>query len=504
MIGRLKDRLSTLRLGDPLDKTPASERHSREQLDRTARCQGRRGGGRGALECGLRHPRERLRVRSTIFTNVQASHRIAREGSSVLCCRCSRSALPRRRSRRPTTRRTDCRPGSGPTRGRASSPLPTACAPASSGRHLQPVRPRVALRRLQGVGLRPGRRTPRTGCLPCTVVVHRAQPPGRDHRSRDRATGGGSCANGPRREEGGDAMTRLAVPKTYKLYIGGKFRAASSGRTYEIDDARGEFAANVAKASRRTPAMRSSPRAAPPRGGLERPLTTADRSCTASPSSSKAGGPSSSTRSSRLEGADRARRHPTRSTRRSTAGSGSAGWTDKHAQVAGNANAVAGRTPDDLGSRTDRRGGRHRAAGLVAARLRLGGRAAARGRQHGRRGGQRALPLSAVSLAEVLATSDVPGGVVNGADGVSCRDRAVARIARRCECARSGGRVGALRLDRPAGHRRDDTLSGCSLRKRVRMPPRPAWSGSAPSTRRRRSGTPRACSERRIRPRRVR
>ena len=55
-----------------------------------------------------------------------------------------------------------------------------------------------------------------------------------------------------------------------------------------------------------------------------------------------------------------------------------------------------------------------RAAGVVAARPGLGGRAGDRHRQH------RAWccaseerPLPAVTLAEVLATSDVPGGVVN-------------------------------------------------------------------------------------------
>ena len=46
-------------------------------------------------------------------------------------------------------------------------------------------------------------------------------------------------------------MTRLAVPKTYKLYIGGKFPRSESGRTYEIENAKGDFVANVAKASRK-------------------------------------------------------------------------------------------------------------------------------------------------------------------------------------------------------------------------------------------------------------
>jgi acyl-CoA reductase-like NAD-dependent aldehyde dehydrogenase len=46
-------------------------------------------------------------------------------------------------------------------------------------------------------------------------------------------------------------MSRLAVPKTYKLYIGGKFPRSESGRTYEITDASGAFLANAAQASRK-------------------------------------------------------------------------------------------------------------------------------------------------------------------------------------------------------------------------------------------------------------
>ena len=46
-------------------------------------------------------------------------------------------------------------------------------------------------------------------------------------------------------------MSRLAVPKTYKLYIGGAFPRSESGRTYEIASAKGAFLANAAKASRK-------------------------------------------------------------------------------------------------------------------------------------------------------------------------------------------------------------------------------------------------------------
>ena len=48
-----------------------------------------------------------------------------------------------------------------------------------------------------------------------------------------------------------------------------------------------------------------------------------------------------------------------------------------------------------------------------AARPGLGGRAADHHRQHLRRGGLEEHPLTAITLAEVMATADVPGGVVN-------------------------------------------------------------------------------------------
>lgn len=44
---------------------------------------------------------------------------------------------------------------------------------------------------------------------------------------------------------------RLDVRKTYKLFIGGKFPRSESGRVYPVSDSKGEFLANVAKASRK-------------------------------------------------------------------------------------------------------------------------------------------------------------------------------------------------------------------------------------------------------------
>ncbi|MFT6534628.1 MAG: acyl-CoA reductase-like NAD-dependent aldehyde dehydrogenase, partial [Alpinimonas sp.] len=46
-------------------------------------------------------------------------------------------------------------------------------------------------------------------------------------------------------------MSRLSVPKTYKLFIGGKFPRSESGRVYEILSTKGDFVANAALASRK-------------------------------------------------------------------------------------------------------------------------------------------------------------------------------------------------------------------------------------------------------------
>lgn len=47
------------------------------------------------------------------------------------------------------------------------------------------------------------------------------------------------------------AGTRLQIRKTYKLYVGGAFPRSESGRSYEVTDSRGHFAANAAMGSRK-------------------------------------------------------------------------------------------------------------------------------------------------------------------------------------------------------------------------------------------------------------
>ncbi len=46
-------------------------------------------------------------------------------------------------------------------------------------------------------------------------------------------------------------MAHLAVSKTYKLYVGGKFPRSESGRTYQVRDTAGALLANAALASRK-------------------------------------------------------------------------------------------------------------------------------------------------------------------------------------------------------------------------------------------------------------
>jgi acyl-CoA reductase-like NAD-dependent aldehyde dehydrogenase len=81
VVDRLKARLSTLRLGDPLDKnTDIGAINSREQLDRIRELSDvgeQEGAERWTADCVI--PKDGFWFAPTIFTNVATSHRIARE-----------------------------------------------------------------------------------------------------------------------------------------------------------------------------------------------------------------------------------------------------------------------------------------------------------------------------------------------------------------------------------------------------------------------------------------
>ena len=91
VVDRLKTRLSTLRLGDPLDKnTDIGAINSREQLERIRELSDI-GEAEGAERWTrrLRHPRERLLVRADdLHERVDRATASPARRSSDRCCRC--------------------------------------------------------------------------------------------------------------------------------------------------------------------------------------------------------------------------------------------------------------------------------------------------------------------------------------------------------------------------------------------------------------------------------
>jgi acyl-CoA reductase-like NAD-dependent aldehyde dehydrogenase len=190
---------------------------------------------------------------------------------------------------------------------------------------------------------------------------------------------------------------RLPVKKTYKLFIGGKFPRSESGRTYE---AQGE---NVALASRKD--VRDAVKAA--RGAVA--------------------GWAGMTAYNRGQVLYRvAEMMEARTAELAELCSGSdeveaaidrvvwyAGWSDKLTQVLGGSNPVAGpyfnfTVPEPTGVVGVLAPEQPALLGLVTrlAPVLVGGNAAVVVASESQ-------PLAAVELAEVVATSDVPGGVVN-------------------------------------------------------------------------------------------
>lgn len=207
-------------------------------------------------------------------------------------------------------------------------------------------------------------------------------------------------------------MSRLDVRKTYKLYIGGAFPRSESGHTYEVTDTKGRFLANAAKASRkdardavvaarkafggwagRTPYNRGQIlyRVAEMIEGRHEQFTV---DVVAAEGLTKA-------QAAKVVDAaiDRWVWY--------------AGWADKLAQVTGNANQVAGpffnlSSPEPTGVVAVAAPADDSLLGLVSvlAPVIVSGNTAVVVTSYER-------PLAAVTLSEVLATSDVPGGVVN-------------------------------------------------------------------------------------------
>ena len=207
-------------------------------------------------------------------------------------------------------------------------------------------------------------------------------------------------------------MTHLVVPKTYKLAIGGAFPRSESGRVYAVNDAKGAFVANAAKGSRKD--ARDAVVAA--RAALKgwSGATAYNRGQVLYRIAELLEGRRAQfvDEITRLEGVS------------AVAANAQvdaaidlwiwyAGWTDKHAQVGGNANAVSGpyfniSVPEPTGVVAvvvPQGSSLLGFVSVVAPPLVTGNTVVAIASER--------LPLSAITLAEVLATSDVPGGVVN-------------------------------------------------------------------------------------------
>jgi acyl-CoA reductase-like NAD-dependent aldehyde dehydrogenase len=224
-------------------------------------------------------------------------------------------------------------------------------------------------------------------------------------RGRSPAAGGGGGAKPA-------AADRLEVRKTYKLFVGGAFPRSESGRSYPVRAAGGALLAHASRASRKD--VRDAVRAA--RGAFAgwSGRTAANR------------GQVLYRIAEMLEGrrAQFAAEVAAAEGLSDAAAAGVvakavdrwvwyAGWADKLAQVFGAVNPVAGpyanwSQPEPTGIVGLVAPARSSLLGLVSrlAPVVVGGNVAVVLAAE-------TMPLPAVTLAEVLATSDLPGGVVN-------------------------------------------------------------------------------------------
>jgi acyl-CoA reductase-like NAD-dependent aldehyde dehydrogenase len=211
---------------------------------------------------------------------------------------------------------------------------------------------------------------------------------------------------------------RLDVRKTYKLYIGGAFPRSESGRSYVVTDTKGRFLANAAQASRKDArdAVRAARAAFPEWSGT----TAYNRGQVLYRVAEVMEGRFDQfvAEVSAAEGLNAARARVT------VAAAIDrwvwyAGWSDKLAQVLGNLNPVAGpyfdiSAPDPTGVVAALAPQSSSLLGLVSvvAPIVVSGNTCVVVTS-----GKR--PLPAVTLSEALATSDVPGGVINVLTGLA-------------------------------------------------------------------------------------
>ncbi len=205
---------------------------------------------------------------------------------------------------------------------------------------------------------------------------------------------------------------RVAVARTAKLFIGGAFPRSESGRTYAVTGADGTFLANVSQGSRKD--IRDAVTAARGAAGGWAARTAYNRGQVlyriAEMIEGRRGQLAGEVAAAEGIDLDAAGAEVDAAVDRWV---WYAGWTDKIAQVLGNANPVAGpffnvSTPEPVGVVGVIAPQDSSLLGLVSviAPALAGGNVVVCVPSQDR-------PLPAVSLGEVLATSDVPGGVVN-------------------------------------------------------------------------------------------
>ena len=205
------------------------------------------------------------------------------------------------------------------------------------------------------------------------------------------------------------ADDRLAVAKTYKLFIGGAFPRSESGRTYQVTDAEGAFLANAARGSRKDArdAVSAARKAFPGwagataynKGQVVYRIAEMMEGRRAQFVELLATGGEKEPAAAVDAAIDRVVHY--------------AGWTDKLAAVFGGANPVAGpffsfSTPEPTGVVAAIAPQQDSLLGLLSVIVPIitaGNTVVVVAAQR--------RPLAAVALAEVLATSDLPGGVVN-------------------------------------------------------------------------------------------
>ena len=356
-----------LRVGDPLDKnTDVGAINSAAQLariDALVAAGEEEGAHRRTVACAL--PDRGYWFAPTLFTDVSPAHRIAVEEIfgpvvSVLSFRTEAEAIEKANDSR-----YGLAAGIWTDKGAKAFAVAGALRAGGLAEHLQPLRSDRRVRRIQGIGVRARGRAGRAAAVPA-----------------------------------GDPVTdRLAVRKTYKLWIGGAFVRSESGR-YDTAGVDGHI--NIPRASRKD--VRDAVTAARAAAGPWAARTAYNR------------GQILYRAAEALE--SRRRRRPMGRKRRRLEAAVDvlvhhAGWTDKFQPVLGGINPVAApflsfSVPEPTGVVGIVAPDEPDLLGLVAE---LGPALAAGNTVVAVLSETR--PLAGLDLAEVLGVADIPAGVVN-------------------------------------------------------------------------------------------